>query len=67
MAEKINFAKVYQELEKINEWFQQEEIDLDEALEKFKRGLELIKICKKRLKETENQFREIQKEYLENE
>jgi exodeoxyribonuclease VII small subunit len=67
MAEKINFAKVYQELEKINEWFQQEEIDLDEALEKFKRGLELIKICKKRLKETENQFKEIQKEYLENE
>lgn len=59
--EKLNFKKAYEEIEKINEWFQAEEIDLDEALEKYKRGMELIKKCRQRLKEVENKFKEIKK------
>lgn len=61
--DKFNFAKAYQELNEINEWFRKEEIDLDEGLKKFKKGLELIKQCKRRLKEVENQFHEIKKEF----
>lgn len=61
--EKFNFTNAYQELEEINEWFQQEDIDLDEGLKKYKRGLELIKKCRGRLKEAENQFRDIKKEF----
>lgn len=61
--EKFNFTKAYQEIEKINEWFQEEDIDLDEALEKYKRGMELIKKCKEDLKEAENKFEEIKKEH----
>lgn len=61
--EKFNFTKAYQEIEEINEWFRQEDIDLDEALRKYERGMELINKCKKRLEEAENKFEEIKKQY----
>lgn len=60
---KFDFTKAFQELEEINEWFQGEEIDLDEGLKKFRRGLELIKQCRGRLKEVENQFQEIKGDF----
>ena len=63
--EKFNFTKAYQELEEINEWFQQEDIDLEKGLEKYKKGLELVKKCRERLEKTENQLRDIQKEFPE--
>jgi len=59
--EKFNFTKAYQEIEEINEWFQKEEIDLDKALQKYQRGMELIKKCQKLLQEAENRFEEIKK------
>ena len=65
--EKFNFTKAYQEIEGINDWFQSEEIDLDEALQKYERGLELINKCKERLKEAENKFEEIKSKYLKEE
>lgn len=61
--EKFNFTKAYKEIEEINEWFQGEDIDLEEALKKYERGLELIEKCKRRLKEAENKFEEIKKKY----
>jgi exodeoxyribonuclease VII small subunit len=63
VEEKFNFTKAYQEIEEINKWFQREDIDLDEALKKYERGMELIEKCKKRLKEVENKFEEIKKKY----
>jgi len=62
--EKFNFTKAYQEIEVINEWFQREDIDLDEALKNYERGMELVKKCKERLKEAENKFEEIKKKYF---
>jgi len=61
---KFNFTKAYQDIEEINEWFRGEEIDLDEALQKYEKGMELISKCKGRLKEAENKFEEIKKKYL---
>ncbi|MDD3734957.1 MAG: exodeoxyribonuclease VII small subunit [Candidatus Pacebacteria bacterium] len=61
--EKFNFTKAYQEIEEINEWFQGEEIDLDEALQKYEKGMELINECRERLKTAENKFEEIKKKY----
>ena len=61
--EKFNFEKAFQEIENINEWFQGEDINLNEALEKYKKGMELIGKCKKRLEEAENEFEEIKGEY----
>jgi exodeoxyribonuclease VII small subunit len=60
---KFDFSKAITELEEINRWFQSEEIDLDTGLAKFRRGLELIKICRGRLKQVENEFIEIKKEF----
>jgi len=65
--EKFNFTKAYQEIEEINEWFQGEEIDLDEALKRYEKGMELVKKCKERLKEAENKFEEIKKKFLKEE
>ena len=58
----FNFKKAFKELEDINEWFSGDDIDIDEALEKFKRGSELVKEAKKHLKEAENKFTRIRKE-----
>lgn len=63
----FNFKKAFEELEKINEWFSGEDIDIDEALEKFKRGSELVKEAKKHLKEAGNKFTRIRKELGEEE
>jgi exodeoxyribonuclease VII small subunit len=53
--EKFNFKDAFQELEEINEWFQREDIDLDQALQKYERGIELMKInLKKSRKNTKS-------------
>ena len=59
----FDFAKAIEELEEINRWFQNEEIDLDAGLSKFRRGLELIKKSRERLRQVENEFKEIKKEF----
>ena len=59
----FDFAKAIEELEEINCWFQNEEINLDEGLSKFRRGLELIKKSRERLKQVENEFKEIKEKY----
>lgn len=60
---KPDFAVAFAELEKISEWFETEEIDLDEGLKKFERGLELATECKKKLTEVENKVEEIKKKF----
>lgn len=62
----FNFKDTFKKLEDINSWFQEEEIDLDKALEKYKEGVKLIKEAKSHLKKTENEFEAIQKELSEN-
>lgn len=64
---KFNFGEAYKEIEEINEWFQKENLDLDEALMRYERGLVLVAKCKARLKEAENKLKEIQTKYQEEE
>jgi len=61
--ETFNFTKAYQEIEEINEWFQSEEVNLDEALKRYERGMDLIQKCRERLEKAENKFEEIKKKY----
>lgn len=61
MTEKFNFTKAYQRIEEINEWFQEEDIDLNKALVKYKEGMDLIGKCKKELEIAKNHFEEIKK------
>lgn len=59
--ESFDFKTSFERLEKINEWFARDDINLDEALEKYKEGVEIVKETKKHLKDAENEFKEIQK------
>lgn len=57
------FAKSFEELEKIAEWFEREDVDVEEGLKKFEEGLALAKLCKDRLAEIENKVVEIKKKF----
>ncbi len=57
------FAEAFAELEKLTEWFETEEVDLDEGLQKFERGLELAKVCKKKLAEVENKVTALKEKF----
>lgn len=61
-AGKKNLNKNLKRLSDIAEWFEnQEEIDVEEGLDKVKEAAELIKISKERIKEIENEFEEIKR------
>lgn len=57
--DKQNFAKSYSELEKIIEEFESGEIDLEEGVKKFEKGLFLAANLKKQLEEVENKVETI--------
>lgn len=57
--------KALQQLEKIIEDLNSQNIDIESGLKKFKEGAELIKLCKIKLKKAENEFTNL-KEELEN-
>lgn len=64
---KQSLSESIKKLESIVEWFEgQEEVDVEKGLEKFKEGAMLVKSSRERLKEIENEFREVEK-MLENE
>jgi exonuclease VII small subunit len=57
------FKHHLEEIAEILEWFDaQEELDVEQALEKIGKAAGLIKASKKRLAEIENEFKEIKKE-----
>lgn len=65
--EEINLKESLKHLEEIISWFdQQQEIDVEKGLENVKKGATLIKKCKTRLGDLENEFKEV-KESLEGE
>jgi len=57
-----------EKLESIVAWFdKQEDIDLEEGLEKVKQGAEIVKDLKSKLKGIENKFKEIKDDLDEEE
>ncbi len=59
----FDFGKAYKELEGIIEWFETEDVDLDEGLTRFEKGLELAQQCKARLKDVENKVTAIKAKF----
>lgn len=57
--ERENFENTVKNLEKIVEELNQGNLDLDLSLQKFREGVDLIKICRKELETTENEFKKI--------
>lgn len=62
MGEKINYTEAYEELQTIVAEIEQGEISVDELSEKVKRAAMLIRICKQKLKTTEEDVNKILKE-----
>jgi exodeoxyribonuclease VII small subunit len=62
---KFDFTASIKTLEEINSWFQNEDFNLDEGLQKLKLGKDLIKKCRGRLQEVENEFVKIKQEFAE--
>lgn len=64
MSDKANnFQQELKELEEIVEWFESSEADLDEALVKFDRGMQLAEELKDRLDTMENKVKEIKQKF----
>lgn len=62
-GKKQSLGESLKKLEGIVNWFDnQEEVDVEQGLEKVKEGVELIKASKARLKEVENEFEVVKKE-----
>lgn len=60
---KESLGESLKKLETITAWFEnQEEIDVEKALEKVKEGVVLIKASKERLREVENEFEIVKRE-----
>ncbi len=59
-----SFKDAFAELEKIAERFESEEVDVEAGLKDFERGLELVGLCKKKLRELEVRVKEIQEKQL---
>jgi exodeoxyribonuclease VII small subunit len=57
--EKNNFAESYKKLEEISEWFERENIDLEEGIKKFEEGTKLVKELKDYLEKMENKIKEL--------
>lgn len=59
----VNLKESLSKLNEIVKWFEkQEAIDVEAGLEKIKDGASLVKACKTRLKEIENEFEHIKKD-----
>lgn len=60
---KFNLKESLRKLNDIVDWFEnQEEVDVEAGLEKVKEGAKLVKDCKTRLAEVQNEFEKIRKE-----
>lgn len=62
MKEEIKYTEAFEELQQIVSEIEQGEISVDELSEKVKRATLLIKICKNKLTQTEENVEEILKE-----
>lgn len=57
------FSDDFSELEEIVEWFERDDIDLDEALKKFERGMELSESLRSQLEDAKNKIETIKAKF----
>ena len=59
----FEFEKALKELEEITQWFEQTDLDLDQGLTKFERGMELATALKAHLASVENRVETIRQRF----
>ncbi|MCM8764965.1 MAG: exodeoxyribonuclease VII small subunit [Candidatus Omnitrophica bacterium] len=62
MKEKEKLKTALQKLEKIVEDLNKKDIDIEQGLEKFREGVDLIKFCRSQLQKAENEFVQLKQE-----
>ncbi|MBQ4546796.1 MAG: exodeoxyribonuclease VII small subunit [Oscillospiraceae bacterium] len=60
MKKELNFEEALEKLAEINEKLESEEISLDESVKLFKEGLELSRLCQKKLDEAKLEIQKIE-------
>lgn len=60
---KNNLKDKLAELEKLLEWFEQDDLDIEEALAKYEKGSELASSIREQLSEIENKITVIEKKF----
>lgn len=55
----FSISKSLEEIENINQYLQSEEVDIDKALEEFKKGIKLSQEIKKHLQQAENKVNKL--------
>ncbi len=58
-----NFEHDMKELQGIVDWFESEDVNIEESLTKFERGAELSKSLKEQLKQVENKVQKIKLDF----
>ncbi len=64
-AHEFEFEKALKELEEITAWFESSDVDLDQGLAKFERGMELSTKLKEHLQAVENRVEKIKARFNE--
>ncbi|UCE67856.1 MAG: exodeoxyribonuclease VII small subunit [Candidatus Zixiibacteriota bacterium] len=57
--QKLNFEEAMEKLEKIVENLESGELSLEDSVKSFEEGIELSKLCKKKLESAENRVKKI--------
>lgn len=57
----MNFTKSYADLQKIVEWFERDDLDVEEGIKKFEEGMVLVKELKTYLQSMEVRIVELKK------
>lgn len=57
--QKLNFEEAMEKLEKIVELLESGELSLEDSVKSFEEGIELSKLCKKKLESAENRVKKI--------
>lgn len=67
--EELNFEEALSKLEEINNKLERNSVPLEEAIDLYSEGMELIKLCKEKLDEAEGKIKKItdEKEEIINE
>ncbi len=60
-SKQFKFAESYKKLQELTEWFEKDEIDLEEGIKKYEEGIKLVAELKKYLETMENKVKELKK------
>lgn len=63
-SQDAGFGELLEELERIIAWFESGEVDLDQAVEEYERGMELVSRLHARLETTEAKIADITRDVL---